>query len=487
MNYQEYLKYDAIGLAELVKTKQVKPIELLEIAIAQCEHVNSDINAVVAKMYDYGRKQAEGPIAKSPLAGVPFLVKDLAIEMEGTPYSAGTKAYHGYVSKTDTELGRRIREAGLITFGKTNTPEFGLTPFTEGKALGICRNPNNLDYTSGGSSGGSAAAVAAGIVPIATASDGGGSIRIPASCCGLFGLKPSRGRISVGDSYGEMWGGAVVENCVTKTVRDSAAYLDTMMGPGIGEPYIVGRPDRPYLQEVGREPDKLKIGFCLTHPLGQPIDSENRAAIEKTTKLLASLGHEVEEVSLPYDLTILTDLLFTMVASETAVEVENTAKILGRKPRLSDVESNTWMLAKIGNAISGRDVAFQKRRWNDVSRQCGQFHLKYDLMLTPTLGRRPARIGELQNSKLEDGLLSFANTLGISSLIRHTNVVDQVAEKLYGFIPYTPAANLTGQPAMSVPIYRTKENLPIGAMFTAAMGRDDLLFQLAGQLEEHFL
>jgi amidase len=484
MNFQEYRKHDATSLAQLVKSKQVTSLELLELAIHRCEQVNGKVNAVVTKLYEQAKNDAQQSLPDTPLAGVPFLVKDLAIELKDTPYSAGCKAFTGYISKYDSDLGNRIRKSGLITFGKTNTPEFGLTPYTEGKHLGHCKNPFNLEYTPGGSSGGSASAVASGIVPLATASDGGGSIRIPASCCGLFGLKPSRGRVPLGKTYGEMWSGAVVENCVSRSVRDSAAYLDIMRGGGVGEPYLMLAPERPYVEEVGRTVEKLKIGVCTKHPLGQPVDAENIAAINNTVKLLTSLGHEVVEVELPYTMEVLSELLFTLVASETAVDVEHSAVALGRKPRASDFESNTWMLAKIGNAISGRDVAFYKRKWNEVSRKCGAFHLKYDLLLTPTLGRIPAQLGDLHNSPFEETMLKIASKLGIVALLRHTDIVDKVAEKVYGYIPYTPTANITGQPAMSVPLYWTAQNIPIGVMFTAAMGEEGVLYRLAAQLEE---
>ena len=294
MTAEDYQKYDAVGLAQLVRNGEVSPLELLENARALAEKRNPALNAIVHPLYEEGRKIASNLPEEGVLRGVPFLVKDLSVEWAGTPMRSGSKGYMKYVSAQNSYYVDRCLKAGLVPFGKTNTPEFGLTPFTEPSLFGPARNPWNTGHSSGGSSGGSAAAVAAGIVPAATASDGGGSIRVPASCCGLFGLKPSRGRVSLGPVFGQAWGGAVAEGSVTRTVRDSAAMLDILQGYAPGDPYRIQSPERPYAEEVGRDPGALRVALCSRHPYpNQSVDVECVRAVEKTARLLQSLGHEV--------------------------------------------------------------------------------------------------------------------------------------------------------------------------------------------------
>lgn len=482
MTFEEYRRHDALGLASLVAKGEVTPAELLDIAIHRSEAVNPALNAIIHKMYDEARAAAKYVRPEGPFAGVPFLVKDLGMEVKGTPMRSGCRGYFKYVSTEDSFVVQKMRAAGLVIFGKTNTPEFGLTPFTEPLLFGPTHNPWNTEHTPGGSSGGSAAAVAAGIVPMASANDGGGSIRMPASCCGLFGLKSSRGRSSWSKLFGEMWNGAVSEGCVSRSVRDSAAYLDAIMGAAPGDPYVIEPPQRPYLQEVGAKPGKLRIGFSTAHTLSLPVDPACQKAVEKTVDILRSEGHTVEEVALPYKKEDLTKAFFVIVAGEIAATLKILSEYLGRKVRPSDVEPNTYALHLLGKNFTAADYAYSKHKWNEICRRVADFHTRYDLLLTPTLGQRPFRTGALQNTRAESRLVSIVNTLGLGSAVR--TQIDPLAEKIYDWMPWTAFANITGQPSMSVPLHWTEESLPVGTMFTARYGEEDLLFRLAGQLEK---
>jgi amidase len=481
MTFEEYRQYDATGLAQLVHTGAVTPLELLEIAIARAEAVNPAINAIIHKMYDDARVATERVPSKSAFAGVPFLVKDLGLEIKDQPLRLGNRGFSTYVSPRDSYVTEHIRAAGLVIMGKTNTPEFGLTPFTEPQTQGPTRNPHSLEHTPGGSSGGSASAVAAGIVPIATANDGGGSIRIPAACCGLFGLKPSRGRVSWGRLIGDMWNGAAVEGCVSRSVRDSAAYLDAISGMMPGDPYGLPDPTLPYAECIKTQVSKLTIGYTLETPMGTPVEAPCREAVQRMADTLRQLGHTVEEVPPVFVREDLTKAFMVIVASEAAGELRLLRKFLGRSVRQSDVEPNTYALGILGENFSGGEYAFAKKGWNDLARRAADFHQKYDLMLTPTLGMAPFKIGALQNNQMEAILVKVVNSLGFGWAVRQS--IDQLAAKIYGYMPWTAMANMTGQPSMSIPTLRTAEGLPVGTMFTAPIGREDVLFNLATQLE----
>lgn len=482
MTFKEYQKYDALGLADLIRKKEVSALELVELAVRRAESVNPKINAIVHPLYDMAREMARQTAPETLFAGLPFLLKDLGIEIKGTPCRIGCKSMEGYVSPHDTYVVERLRRAGLSFMGKTNTPEFGLTPYTEPAHFGPTRNPWNLQHSSGGSSGGSAAAVAAGIVPIATASDGGGSIRIPASCCGLFGLKPSRGRVSLGPNSSDFWNGAVMELCVSRSVRDSAALLDAIQGMAPGDPYGLPSPDIPYLESIREKPKTMRIAFSFQHTLGGAIDPECRKAVENTTKLLDSLGHEVEEVDLPYRPEELFEVFITMIAGETSANIRLLGEYLGRSPRSSDVELPTYALYMLGKSLSANEYVYQRRRWNDLSRRMAAFHQQYDLLLTTTVSTPPPKVGELQPTRTEMRLLQTVATLKLSSALKSN--IPKLIEKVYNYIPYTPFSNMTGQPSMSVPLHWTTDNLPVGVMFSGPIGREDRLFQLAAQLEE---
>lgn len=494
LSFEEYVKHDATALAELVRAGEVTPGELLETAIARADAVNPHLNAIVTPLYDKGRAMANQLPETGPFRGVPFLLKDLEFEWAGTPMKSGCKGYKNYVSTTDSELIKRLKAAGLVFFGKTNTPEFGLTPYTESTLYGPARNPWKTTHSPGGSSGGSAVAVASGIVPAATASDGGGSIRIPASCCGLFGLKPSRGRITLGPRYGELWNGAVTAHALTRSVRDSARLLDVVAGgpsyrPLPGDPYGIAPPVRPFADEVNREPGSLRIAYATQALMpSQTIDPVCIKAVQETARLLESLGHTVEEVPLPYEKTLVTQAFFLSVLSETAATLRDLGTYLGRPVRRDDVELNTWAQARLAEGFSAADAAYQKRRWNTLNRSMGQLHETYDLFLTPTLPRPPIAIGTFQNTDAEKRLLKLVDSLGGLKYMNGTKTVNDLAERSLGYISFAVITNMTGQPSMSVPLYWSNEGssagLPIGVMFAARQGDEATLLRLAGQLEQ---
>ncbi|MFN4146351.1 MAG: amidase [Runella sp.] len=485
MKFEEYVRHDATGLAELVAKKEVSASELLETAIARTEAVNPKINAVITKLYDQGREMLKKAPENAPFAGVPFLLKDLEIEWAGTPLKSGCRGFKNYVSTDDSEIVKRFKKTGVVFFGKTNTPEFGLTPFTEPETEGPTRNPWNLAHTSGGSSGGSGAAVAAGIVPMASASDGGGSIRIPASNNGLVGLKTSRGRISLGPRFTELWSGAVVSFVVSRSVRDSAAMLDAIHGPSPGDPYFMPAPAISFTESIKTPPKKLKIAFNTDHVYPHlKVDDECKKAVTHTLQLLEDLGHSIEEVKLPYTPEFFTKVFVPMVVGETASAIRQLSTYLGRKATKEDMEMNTWFLSRLGESYTAGEFAFAKLGWAELSRKMGEMHLKYDVFVQPTLARPPIRVGELQNSKQENTLLKIVSSLGLIGKLKGGKVIDDLAEKTFGYIPHTPVANVTGQPSLSLPMHWTPQNLPVGVMFTAALGDEALLLQLAAQIEQ---
>lgn len=482
MTFAEYRQYDALGLAELVRKGDVTPSELLELAIQRAEMVNPQLNAIIEPLYERARKNLAALPPDQVFSGVPFLLKDLSLELKSAPFREGSKSQLSYQSTVTSYLVEQLEEAGLQLIGKTNTPEFGLTPFTEPSATGVTRNPWDTGRTAGGSSGGSAAAIAAGIVPLATASDGGGSIRIPASCCGLFGLKSSRGRISQGPQSGGGWEGAVVEGCNSRSVRDSAAYLDTFGQPLPGELSYAPPPERPYSEEIMRKPDRLRIGFSTQHTLGHEIDTDCRAAVQETAQLLTELGHEVEEVPLPYRAEDLTEVFIQMIFGQVNAKLRSVGERRGRPIRRGDVEDNTYALYLLGQAYTAGDYAYYRTKWNQIARRQANFHQTYDLLLTSTVAKAPFKIGALQPTAAEKRLISLVTRFHLKQVLK-ANVI-QLAEKIYEYIPYTALANMTGQPSMSVPLHWTAQGLPVGVMFTAPLYREDILFRMAAQLAE---
>lgn len=480
----EYDRYDALGLAELVRKGEVTPTELCKETIERIERVNPKINAVVTTMYDQGRKTASEFLADKPFAGVPFLLKDLMYAYAGVPTSQGCKTLKNVIPEYDSEMVVRFKKAGVVILGKTNTPEFGLLGVTEPELFGPCRNPWNTDHTPGGSSGGSAAAVAAGIVPFAAGGDGGGSIRIPAACCGLFGLKPSRGRNPSGPDHGRVWQGAVQEHVITRSVRDSAAMLDATQGADTGAPYEIRLPRGSYLEEVEKDPGQLKIAFNTQSPIGTPVHPECVQAVENTARLLEGMGHSLEEAQPDINGLALAKSYLAMYFGEVAADIDGLEKVLGRKAVPGDVEPLTWTLGLLGRSFSSGYMVTALREWDHAARKMGIFFQKYDLYLTPTTAYPPARIGELQPKPAEAFMMKVVNTLKLGWLLKASGLVDQMAERSLERTPFTQVANLCGLPAISVPLYWTTDGLPCGSHFIGPFGDETTLFRLAAQLEK---
>jgi amidase len=481
--FKEYDRYDGIGLAGLVRDGEVSAAELCEEAISRIERLNPRLNAIITPMLEQGRAAAAGLIPGGAFAGVPFLLKDLLNDWAGVPSSRGSKALRDFVPTVDSEVVSRFKRAGLVVLGKTNLPEFGLMAVTEPEAFGPARNPWNLDHTPGGSSGGSASAVASRIVPFASANDGGGSIRIPASYCGIFGLKPTRGRTPVGPTFGEVWEGAAVNHALTISVRDSAALLDAIRGPEPGSPYVTAPPERPYLDEIGRDPGTLRIAFTTRSPIGTEVHPENVTAVRKTAAILESLGHSVEEAEPVYDGKALAKCYITLYFGEVAADLKEIAAVQGAdKTRFVEVTTRT--LGLLGRTMSACDYVLAKRQWHLFSLAMASFLKNHDLFLTPTTAFPPPRIGELAPKASELAAMKIINALGLGSLLTATGMIDKLATESLTKTPFTQIANLTGLPAMSVPLHWTAEGLPCGVQFIGPFGGEGSLFRLAAQLEK---
>jgi amidase len=479
----EYHKCDGLGLAELVRTRQVTPADLVEEAIRRIEAHNPKLNAIVYKMYEQARAAAKGDLPDGPFRGVPFLLKDLLSTYAGVPTSSGTRLMKNVPMPHDSEMVRRFKATGAVILGKTNTPEFGLMPYTEPEALGAAHNPWDLSRTPGGSSGGSAAAVAARLVPLAGGGDGGGSIRIPASCCGLFGLKPSRGRTPTGPDIGEIWHGFAQEHVLTRSVRDSAAMLDAVAGADVGAPYVAPPQARPFLQEVTTEPGHLRIAFTHRPFLGSTVHDDCKKGLEATVRLLQQLGHEVIEAAPQIDGQAFSIAFLTIVAAEIRADMELAAKVSKGKLSLANFEVSTYSMGLFGKALSAVDYANAARYLQTAAREVGRFFEPYDVLLTPTLSQPPVAIGALQMSGGELTLSTLIGRLDAGWLLNALGVIKPVAAQTFQFVPYTPVFNVTGQPAMSVPLHWNEAGLPIGMHFVGRLGDEATLFRLAGQLE----
>ncbi len=484
MNQDEYVRRDATALAALVRAREITPRELVEIAIERLEVVNPAINAVVYRMDEEARALAGGIDRRAVFAGVPFLAKDLQSNYAGHPTSGGSRLAAGLVIDQDTELARRVRATGVSILGKTNTPEFGLLPYTEPRLWGPCRNPWSLDRTPGGSSGGSGAAVAAGIVPMAGGGDGAGSIRIPASCCGLFGLKPTRGRIPPGPRDAEPWRGSVTEHVLTRSVRDSAAMLDATHGPEAGAPYRIAPPERPFAREVDADPGRLRIAWTTVPWMGSSDPHPDCVeAVVGAVRLLERLGHRVTEATPRFDGKAFSRAFMYMVAGEVGAEFDDLEQDLGRPPRRGEVEPLTWALGLVSRAVSAGELAVALRLLERCGKAVGRFFTDYDILMTPTVATPPPRIGALPPSRFEHVQLSLMSALGSGSLIKAAKALDRIADGAFEFLPWTPVFNISGQPAMSVPLHWNAAGLPVGVHFAARTGEEATLFRLAGQLE----
>ncbi|MDO6962338.1 amidase [Rhizobium alvei] len=479
----DFENHDAMGLADLIRKGEVQAIEVVDAAIARIEKHNPALNAVVTTLFDRAREEATRPLGDGPLAGVPFLLKDLLATLEGVPTSNGNRFWKNVPASADSELVRRLRASGLIMVGKTNTPEFGLTPYTESRTLGPARNPWDLSRSPGGSSGGSAAAVAARMVPAASGGDGGGSIRIPASACGLFGMKPTRARTPLGPLFGEAWNGFAVEHALTRTVRDSALLLDVTHGPDIGAPYHAPAFTGSFLESVGWAPGRLRIAVSCKPMMGKSVDPEVVAAFESTVALLNSLGHEIIETAPEIDREQFSVDFMTVLAAELRADIEETAEAAGTSIRAADFDPQTIGLGMVGKGLSAADYARASRRLFETARRIGHFFETCDVLLTPVLARPPIKVGELAPSASEERLIRIMAAIDGGFILKRLGIVKELAATTYEYMPWTAVFNVTGQPAMSVPLAWSKAGLPIGMQFVGRFGDEATLFSLARQLE----
>jgi len=463
MAFRDYETYDMMGLAELIARRALTPGEVLDAAIERIDRWNPHINAIVQRMDGEARRQIERGLPAGPLSGAPYLLKDLYQPYAGVAISNGSRLFDGFVADHDGTLTERLKAAGVVITGRSNTPEFGLACTTEPVRFGPTRNPWSLGHSAGGSSGGASAAVAAGMVPGAHATDGGGSIRIPAAHCGLFGLKPTRGRNPAGPDVGEGWSGLACGHAVTRSVRDAAALLDVTAGPAVGDPYWAPPPARPFLKEVGADPGRLRIALTTKHPAGQAISAECRMAAENAGKLLADLGHHVVEAAPSIDPEAALRALRVIIGANLAAGIGYRLKALGRKElRQGDVENITALWAAEGRGFSAADYAAAVLNVHRIGRQYGEFFRRHDILLSPVVAGPPTPLGVID--MMGDNL-------------------DAYFSKLFDYVCFTAQFNLSGGPAASLPLHWTADGLPVGVQIGADFGNEAVLFRLASQIE----
>ncbi|MBV9411594.1 MAG: amidase [Acidimicrobiia bacterium] len=456
---------DATDQAQLVRTGRASAAELVEAAIARIEAVNPELNAVIHPLFDDARKDAAN-VQDGPFAGVPMVLKDLSCHTAGHPFHEGMRFLKnlGWTEADDQYLATKFRDAGFVFVGKTNTPELGILPTTEPEAHGATRNPWNTEHSTGGSSGGSAAAVASGMVPVGHANDGGGSIRIPASECGLVGLKPTRGRTSLGPEYGDVFGGLVHEHVVTRSVRDTAAILDAVHGPMPGDPFAAPTPVRPFLDEVGADPGRLRVGLMASSSVSE-VHADCVAAAESAARLLESLGHTVEtDHPKAMDDPEFTTQFITFWSSGNAWSLDYWSRKTGKAIGADDVEPLTWALCEMGRSYTAPQWLSSREWLQRWSRDMASWwESGYDLLLTPTIAEPPPKLGEF-DSPPDNPLQGLFRAAGL--------------------VPFTPPFNVTGQPAISIPLSWNEKGLPIGVQLVSAFGREDVLLRVAAQLEQ---
>ncbi len=472
---------DATALAERVRKGEVHPTELVDAAIARIEKVNPQLNAVVHRMYDQARAAAKGSLPDGPFRGVPFVVKDLDGWLAGEPYTQSCRMSKDFVPTRDAEIIARIKRTGVVIVGKTNCSELGLLGVTESELRGPARNPWNPEHTPGGSSGGTASIVGSRAVAMGHGGDGGGSIRIPASACGLFGMKPTRARNPLGPDVGEGWGGYVQPGVITRSVRDCATMLDATQGPDVGAPYASPPRERPYADEIRRAPRKLRIAFATGSQLGRETHADVKAAVKDGAALCASLGHALEEVALPIDREALVAAYFTQIAVGAASSIEQTARWVGRAPTPADFEPTTWLLGQIGRKLPAIELQRSRDACQAAGRELGRFFQKYDLFLDGTLAYPPLAVGELALKPFERTALAALRVVSPKFVL--DKLLATLGANALEKTPNTQVANQTGLPAMSVPLCWNAAGLPIGVQFTAPFGDEATLFQLAAQLE----
>jgi amidase len=461
MRFDEYRKHDAISLAELIAKRQISAEEVLEAAMARAEQINPVINAIVHKQYDQARKAIAAGLPEGPLKGVPYLIKDLGFFESGEPATLGSRLFKDFIADHETTYVTRCKKAGLVFMGRSSSPEFGLNPNTEPRLYGSCHNPWNLEYSAGGSSGGAAASVSAGILPVAHATDGGGSIRIPAAQCGLFGLKPSRGRVSMAPDAGEGWGGLSAGHVVSRSVRDSALMLDCTAGLEPGDPYTAPMPELPFLEAVARPPRQLRIALMLKDHRGAKLHPECLEAVQRAAKLCTSVGHIVEEADPDLDMVALRPMNARISAANIARSCHMRWKGLGREPNADDVEAVTWAVYQRGLMVSGIEYIEAIAAAHAAGRKMAAFLTTYDVILSTTLAGPPAKLGYFDQN----------------------GDVDTFVERVTEYLSVTPLHNATGTPAMSVPLHWTADGLPVGVHFACRYGEEVTLLALAAELE----
>ncbi len=463
MTFEEFDRYDAVGLAALIRQGEVSEAEILDTALRRIETGNPSINAVVLRMDEAARKAVADGVPQGPLTGVPTLLKDLAVHCAGTPTTDGSLLVTNKPADHDSAVTVGLKRAGMVIAGKTNSSEFGLSTTTEPRRYGATRNPWNLEFSPGGSSGGAAAAVAAGMVPLAQASDGGGSIRIPAACCGLFGLKPTRGRVSLAPDRGEGWAGSSVLHAISRSVRDSAAVLDAIAGPAPGDPYWAAPPRRPFSDEVGADPGRLRVALCTTTFNGAPVDEACVEAARSAAQFCADLGHVVEDARPHFDAEEFRQSSSTVIATNVAAAIEARAVAIGRACRPDEVEKMTWSMVERGRAVTGIEYLECLQTLHRIGRIVGRFFEDHDVLLSPTMAVTAIPLGWLDMM---------------------TDDPESYRDRIVRTIGFTSLFNASGNPAMSVPLAWSRKGLPIGVQFATKMAGEALLFRLAAQLEK---
>ncbi|MDR0218692.1 MAG: amidase [Enterobacteriaceae bacterium] len=464
-----YMESDALDLARLVRLGEVSPVEWVEAAITCIEHFNPEINAVIHKLYDMGREAAAAPVfadpasanRNAPFAGVPFLLKEIASLWKGTPLTNCSRYLKDRIAPDDSEVTRRIKRSGLILVGKSNAPENGWSISTEPKLYGVTKNPWKEGITAGGSSGGSASAVAVHMVPIGEASDGAGSIRIPASCCGVVGMKPSRGRVTLAP-FADYWHGGAYFLCVTRTVRDTAAYLDAVSGALPGEPYTPPTPDLPWLELAAREPGKLRIGYTVSPPNGTPIDAQVKQSVLSVVHALEKLGHIVEEYDIAFDTDTVWKAYTNMTCVQTAATFNALSAVVGRPVTPDDVEPVTWAIIERGRSISGVTHSNDIDQIRLFGRDLATHLSPYDIFITPMLTQLPRPMGYYDMSDTD---------------IDHYNA--KWTDSIFAY-PF----NITGQPTISLPLGWSDNNIPIGIQLIGRYGDEATVLQVSAQLEQ---
>ncbi len=484
--FKEYTHYDALGLAALVHSKQVSAKELLDAAVSRANQLNPKLNAIIHRFDERAYQAAQAGLPSGAFTGVPYLLKDLSFDFAGEPLTMGSRSVN-IISKYDSEIVKRMKATGVNTFGKTNTPEFGLIITTEPKAHGAAHNPFKKGYSTGGSSGGSAAAVASGIVPMAGSGDGGGSIRFPAAWCGVFGLKPSRGRNPLGPAFGEGWDGAVADHVISRSVRDSAAMLDATSGAEIGAPYVIAPPDGTFLQAAMRAPRQLTIALHQ-QPLvaNTVVDKEVLAVLEQTAAQLEAMGHRVIPAEPTINIERFWHDFIVVVCAHTAFTVDNIERCFGSK-HIQNLEPQTYNMALLGRSLSAVDLVHAKQGWHECQYQTGKLLTQYDMILCPTVPTPAVKLGVLSPSRMEEMLMRSASVLNkgfdMGKYAFSSGMIETLSQPVLSKMAFTLLGNITGLPAMSVPLGMSKKGLPIGMQLIGRMNDETTLLSVAGEME----